>query len=134
MGRKRGIYYVNPEELKQDLYDYRDTGEISESLGAKLILIAERFSRKWNFRNYSYKDDFIGDAILRMVCQLDKINLDHPKCNPFSYLSITCENSMKANLNKESKFKRVKDTLTDYYFEELEQNEGIVFKKNDDED
>lgn len=133
MGRKRGNYYVNPDDLKEDLLEYQSTGIISTELGNKLILIAERFSRKWNFKNYSYKDDFIGDAILRMVTQLDKIDLSHPKCNPFTYLSITCENAIKANLNKENKYKRVKDNLTEYFFNEIEQNEGISFKKNDEE-
>jgi hypothetical protein len=100
-----------------------------------LILIAERFSRKWNLNGYTnnYKGDFIGDAILRMVKQIDKINLSHPKCNPFSYLSTTCENAIKAFFNKENKYNRAKDTLTDYFYNEVEQNEGITFKKNDED-
>ena len=136
MGRKRGKYYVNPEDLKSDLLEYQQSGVISEELGKKLILIAERFSRKWNLNGYTnnYKGDFIGDAILRMVVQIDKIDLSHPKCNPFSYLSTTCENAIKAFFNKENKYNRAKDTLTDYYFNEVEQNEGITFNKNDEDE
>ena len=40
MGRKRGEYYINPEELKQDIQDFKDTRVISNELGEKLIKIA----------------------------------------------------------------------------------------------
>jgi len=135
MGRNRGKFYVNPEDLKKDISEYQQTNVISESLGIKLMLIAERYSKRWNLKDYTnnYRGDFIGDAILRMVKQINKIDLSHPKCNPFSYLSTTCENAIKAFFNKENKYNRAKESLTEYYFNEVEQNEGISFKKNDED-
>ncbi len=137
MGRKRGKYYVNPEELLSDLKHYKATGEITEELGTKFINLAERFASKLNFIEHAYnKEDCIGDAILRMVEQINMIDLDHPKCNPFAYLTQTCKNSFKAKWNKEKKFKNVIEAMTDYCFSEIEANENISFKKNveDEED
>lgn len=130
MGRKRGEYYINPEELKKDIQEYKDTNVISNELGEKLIKIARRYASKPNFSGYSYKEDFISDAILRMVSQIDMIKLDHPKCNPFSYLTQTCYNCYIAKINKEKKYTKTKEMLKDYYFDELTANENVTFKKN----
>ena len=130
MGRKRSEYYINPDELKSDIKEYKETGIMSNELGKKLIKIANRFASKPNFSGYSYKDEFISDGILRMVSQMDKINLDHPKCNPFSYLTQTCFNCFRAKINKEKKYSQTKENLKDYYFNEFQSDENITFKSN----
>ena len=133
MGRKRSVYYIDPKDLIKEIRHYNETDEISEVLGGYLIKIANRFASKPNFSGYSYKDEFIADAILRMVQQLHKVDLSHPKCNPFAYLTQTCFNIFIARINKEKKFMNIKNSLKDYYYDEIEAEENIKYKRNPDD-
>jgi hypothetical protein len=130
----KSVYYVNPKELKEEIAKYKIDGNISEALGHFIMLIAKNFVSKGNFRNYSYVDDFVGDAIYRMIEQLNKLNLDHPKCNCFAYLTQVCYRCFQARIIKEGKFTRLKECLTDHMFEQLENSEHISFRKNMKED
>lgn len=134
MGRKRGEYYIDPADLEKEIRKYKETGIQSEKLGKFLIKLANRFASRPNFSGYSYKDEFISDAIYRMVDQMDKIDLDHPQCNPFAYLTQTCYNVFIARINKEKKYTATKNALKDYYFNELEETENITFKRNPEDD
>ena len=134
MGRKRSVYYIDKDELIKEIKHYKDTDEISEDLGVMLLKIAQRYSSKSNFVGYSYRDEFISDATYRMVGQLDKINLDHPNCQPFSYLTKTCHRCFIAKINKEKKYQNLKLKLTEKYFTEIETGEKIQFKKNNDDE
>ena len=90
MGRKRGEHYIEKQKLIDEIRDYKETGQMSEELGGYLIKIANNYAKKPNFSGYSYKDEFISEAIARMCDQIYKIDLDHPKCNPFWYLTQQC--------------------------------------------
>jgi len=133
MGRKRSKYYIDPAELFNEITHYQNTGVLTENLGVMLIKLARRFSTRQNFTNYSYKDEFISDAIYRMVEQIDKINLTHPKCNPFSYLTLVCHRCFIARINREHRYQNLKLKLKDKYFDELEAEEYVFFKKNGNE-
>jgi hypothetical protein len=126
-------YYVDPGELLAEIKKYKRTGEISEQLGSMFLLIAKRYVTLPRYYKYSYTDDFISCAVERMIEQLDKIDVNHPKCNPFFYLSRTCDNVCKAYIIKEGKFTRTKDALKTRLFDELEHSEQIKFKQNTEE-
>lgn len=132
MGRKRSKYYINPDELKEEISKFQSGKDdiMSDKLGEMLIKLAERFASLPNFSGYSYKEDFIGDAIYRMIQQIDKINLDHPKCNCFSYLTQICYHVYIAKIKKEKKYSETKELLKEEYFNDLETAEIIHFKKN----
>ena len=132
MGRKRSVNYIDPEELRKEIQDYKDTNVMSDTLGKMFIKLANRYASRPNFNRYSYKDDFIGDAVHRMIQLIDKIDLTHPKCNPFAYLTQQCYWCFVAKINKEKKFQRIKDKLKNHYFDELEHDEGIHYKKNNE--
>ena len=140
MGRKRKTskndnYYVDPEELKKELKYFKETDIITDELGIMLHNIAHRFASTPNW-GYSFKEDFVSDAIYRMIEQLHKIDLEHPKCNPFAYLTQTCYYKFIAKIASEKKYQKIKESLKDYYFDDFEQNEDIGKKSttNDDED
>ena len=43
----------------------------------------------------------VADAVARCLSHaIDKIDLDHPNCNPFSYLTQTCYNVFRQKINK----------------------------------
>lgn len=134
MGRKRSEYYIDKEELVREIKLYKKTSLISEELGKMLLLLAYRYANKFNFIGYSYKDEFISDAVLRMVDQLNKIDPYMENSQPFSYLTLTCHRCFVARINKEKKYQVLKERLKDKYFDLLEDDEQVSFKKNNDND
>jgi len=122
MGRKRSKYYIDPAVLKEEIrkFQHGEDRIMSDKLGMMLIALANKYASRPNFSGYSYKEDFIGDAIFRMVQQIDKINLEHPKCNCFAYLTQICYHVYLAKIKKEKKFSETKELLKDQYFDDLE--------------
>ena len=133
MGRKRSKNYVNPKELADEIriFQSSETEQMSDKLGLMLMNIAQRYASRPNFSRYSYKEDFISDAQFRMVQQIGKINLEHPKCNPFSYLTMVCYHVYIAKIVKEKKFTTAKGNLKVRYFDHFEANEGLHLKNKD---
>ncbi len=74
----RDNFYVNPKELADEITKYKRTKIVSDALGSMFLRIAMKYATKPCFSGYSYKDDFIGDAIVRMLEQVGKIKLGHP--------------------------------------------------------
>lgn len=128
------IYYVDPIELTKEIKKFKKTKVISEELGTMILKIARKYASRSNFSGYSYKEDFISDAVHRMIEQLDKINLKHPKCNVFAYLTQMCHFKFIAKITKEKKFQDTKNRLRDDYFAEIENEEHITYRKNPEEE
>ncbi len=59
-------HYVNSREFKEAIAKYYDTDVCSEELGEMITKIAHGLSYAPNFINYSYKDEMIGDAVVKM--------------------------------------------------------------------
>lgn len=125
--------YIRKEDLLKEIQTYKKSGEITENLGNMLIKIATRYCSKPNFSNYSYKDDFIAEAVSRMVEQLNKIDLKHPKTNPFAYLTQICHFKFVAKINTEHKYQQTKLKIKEHYIYEFEHSEGIRMNKNDED-
>ena len=138
MGRKRGEYYINPDALRKELLIYRDSGNvlITEELGLMLLTLSKRFTGYWQFFRYPeiVKDEMAGEALVRMIEQLGMIDLDHPKCNPFCYLTTIAYNKFVSHCTKYYRMKNTKERLTEMLFDEIEHQEGVQFKRNSDED
>lgn len=133
MGRKRKKNYVNPQELADEIRKFQssESEQMTDKLGNFLIKIAQGYASRPNFSRYSYKEDFISDALFRMIQQIGKINLEHPKCNPFSYLTMICYHVYITKITKEKKFADTKENLKDKYFDLFESNEGLHLKNKD---
>ena len=83
-------YYVSPKEFTQDIQEYYNSGtdEIGNKLGESIYKIATGLSFAPNFINYSYKDDMVGDAIVKMFSALKSKKFDLTTGNnPFSYFT-----------------------------------------------
>ena len=69
---------------------------------------------------------------------LDRIDLSHPKCNPFSYITQTAYNVFRQRIKNEKKYQKLKDTLKEEYFDEFERVNGLKSTRKpgwkDDED
>lgn len=106
------VHYVNSREFEEEIRVYYNTGKISEKLGESLTKIANGLSYAPNFINYSYKDDMIGDAIVKMFSALrnKKFRLDSG-FSPFSYFTTI---AFHAFINRIKKEKKHHQAITEY--------------------
>jgi hypothetical protein len=109
---KEKVHYVNGREFEEEIRVYYNTDFISIKLGESITKIAQGLSYAPNFINYSYKDDMIGDAIVKMVAALKnkKFKLDSG-FSPFSYFTTI---AFHAFINRIKKEKKHHETVTNY--------------------
>jgi len=131
---KNNNYYVDPEELKREIRKAKaNDGQISEELGEMFLKIAKKFCNRHNFYSYTYKEDFVSEALYRMVKYFHKIDLDHPKCNVFGYLSRVVEWAAIDKIVKERKYTELKKNITEEIYSDFVGSEDIHSRpdKND---
>ena len=105
-------YYVSPKEFLQNLKDYYVTDDLIDELATSVYKIAVGLSYSPNFINYSYKDEMIGDAVVKMVAAVKnkKFRIDSPS-NPFSYFTTIAYHAFINRIKKEKKYRQ---TISDY--------------------
>lgn len=96
--------YVDPLEMEQLIIKYYETGELKDDLADMVQKIATRLGYAQNFINYSYKNEMIGDAIIKMITALTRHRF---KCNegfnPFSYFTKVAYRAFQNRIKKEKK-------------------------------
>jgi len=109
---KEKLHYVNSREFEEEIRTYYKTGDVSVKLGESITKIAHGLSYAPNFINYSYKDDMIGDAIVKMFSALrnKKFKLDSG-FSPFSYFTTI---AFHAFINRIKKEKKHHTCITEY--------------------
>jgi len=105
-------YYVNPKQFLQQLTEYYSTDDLIDELAESVYKIAVGLSYSPNFINYSYKDEMIGDAVVKMIAAVKnkKFNLDS-ESNPFSYFTTIAYHAFINRIKKEKKYR---ETINDY--------------------
>ena len=120
--KKEKPHYVNSKEFTQDIIDYYGSGsdEIGEKLGESIYKIATGLSYAPNFINYSYRDDMIGDAIVKMfsALQMKKFDINSGN-NPFSYFTTIAFHAFINRIKKEKKQRQVVSDYQEMIYEEL---------------
>lgn len=122
--KKSTEHYVDAKVFYQGIKDYYATDILPDELADSLNKISKGLSYAPNFINYSYKDEMIGDAVLKMFSALKghKFNVETGN-NPFSYFTTI---AYHAFINRIKKEKKHRDTVTRYqetvYFEEMSEH------------
>ena len=130
-------YYVNPEIFKDQIRTYYSTEVCIHDLADSLKRIAYGLGNKSNFINYTYKDEMIGDALVKMYTALKNKKFDiDSNYNPFSYFTTI---AFHAFINRIKKEKKHHETLSNYkeavYQEEMsEMTDGMVYVKPSSDD
>jgi hypothetical protein len=115
-------FYVNPVEFDNEIIEYYKTGNMSDSLAQMVSKIANKLSYAPNFINYTYREEMVGDGVIRMFKALTSKKYDHAKgSNPFSYFTRIAFNAFRNRIKKE---KHLRDTHEKY------QNELMLFSEN----
>jgi len=117
---KEKVYYVNGKEFEEEIRVYYKSGVVSQKLGESITKIANGLSYAPNFINYSYKDDMIGDAIVKMFSALrnQKFRLD-TGFSPFSYFTTIAFHAFINRIKKENKHHAVLNEYRDIVYTDL---------------
>jgi hypothetical protein len=96
--------YVDPIEMENLIKGYYETGILKNELADMVQKIGTRLGFAQNFINYSYKEEMIGDAIIKMMTALTRKRF---KCdsgyNPFSYFTKVAYRAFQNRIKKEKK-------------------------------
>lgn len=87
-----------------------DHGSITNKLAKMFILLTNKYAQRGNWRSYTYLDEMKGQALLQlshMALQFDESQSD----NPFSYYTMSLQNSFTKVLNLEKKNQELRDDL-----------------------
>ena len=85
-------------------------GAMTTNLALMLMKLAEKYASKGNWRNYSYREEMQGQAVLQL-CQV-ALQFDESKSsNPFSFLTTVSHNAFLRILNLEKKNQSIRDDL-----------------------
>tara|TARA_R110002124_G_scaffold103588_2_gene252730 strand:+ start:830 stop:1309 length:480 start_codon:yes stop_codon:yes gene_type:complete len=135
---KKTEYYVDPRDLKAELVAYYDSEDCSRELADMIHKIAHGLSYSSNFINYTYRDEMVGDALVKMYTAVTNKKFDiTSEYNPFSYFTTI---AFHAFINRIKKEKKHTETLNQYkekvYEQEMiDSTDGMVYVKplNDDD-
>ena len=111
--KKKPKHYINNRTLLEEMVKYKDAvnlavangtkkPQISRYIGESLMMICNKLSNKFNFINYTYKDEMIADGIENCIAAVD--NFDPAKSNnPFAYFTQIAWNAFVRRIQKEKK-------------------------------
>jgi hypothetical protein len=115
-------FYVDPKQFDEQIVVYYESGQMSDELALMVSKIAHKLSYAPNFINYTFREEMVGDGIIRMFKALMSKKYDREKgTNPFSYFTRIAFNAFRNRIKKE---KHMRDTHEKY------QNELMLFSEN----
>lgn len=116
-------HYVNSKELLQQIKDYYaqpPESDMEEILAVNVSKIAKGLSFAPNFINYSYKDDMIGDAVVKMFTALQNHKFDVDSgYNPFSYFTTIAFHAFINRIKREKKYREIVTEYQEAVYEEI---------------
>ena len=123
-------YYVNPKQFLQMLADYYESDDLIDELAESVYKIAVGLSYSPNFINYSYKDEMIGDAVVKMVAAVKnkKFNLESTS-NQFSYFTTIAYHAFINRIKKEKKYRETINDYQEQIYGDIATSEDIVNKR-----
>lgn len=112
-----GEYYVDPEQMVREIKTFYKTGFLKDDLALMVEKIATRLSFSPNFINYSFRDEMIGDAKVKMFAALVHKKFNPRKGNPFSYFTKIAFHAYCNRIKKEKKEHDVVERYRDEYYD-----------------
>lgn len=85
-------------------------GRTTDWLGQSYMELVNRYSSRANFRGYSYRDDMIGEGLIRLAENGLKFN-EAKTDNPFAYLTMCVHNAFLRVLNLEKRQQAKRDDI-----------------------
>lgn len=106
--------YVDKEALYDDIVNWQDAVALAGTTGAEppvmprsvgmaILEIANGMATRWNFRDYSWIDEMVGDGIEAATRAVVKFDRTHEKKNPFGFLTFVIWRAFVNRLKMEKK-------------------------------
>jgi hypothetical protein len=96
---------------------------VSPYIGECIVKICKGLASKWNFAQYTWKDELVSDAILHVLKYIDSFNPEI-STNPFSYFTQTAYNSFmgRFEIEREEQYAKyasiLKSASTNEFFQQ----------------
>jgi hypothetical protein len=117
-------FYVDPKKFDDEIVKYYDNDIISDELAEMVSKIANKLSYSSNFAGYTYREEMVGDGIVRMFKALISRKYDRDKgTNPFSYFTRIAFNAFRNRIKKE---KTIHEAQERYQQEYMIMSEGYA--------
>ena len=113
-------YYVDPVEFKESLRRYYESDILTDDLAENIKKIAYGLSYNSSFINYTYKDDMIGDSLIKMYSALKgKKYKFSAESNPFSYFTTIAFNAFVNRIKKEKRHHEAEKNYREKVYEDI---------------
>lgn len=114
--------YIDKQALYDEIVKWQDetaaaveVGQeappMPESVGRAIIDMSYGLSTRYNFREYSWVDEMIGDGIEAAIKAVPKFDRNHPKKNPFGFLNFIIWRAFVNRITVENNFIEFKTEL-----------------------
>jgi len=103
-------HYLTKDELLGEVIKSKEVGVVSRELAKMFMLIADRYSRKYSFANYSYREDMVAYALVNLCANGLKFDPERSN-NPFAFYTTAIYRSFLQYLAEEKKHRSIRDTL-----------------------
>ena len=111
--------YVNEKEFTEEILKFYESGVITDVLGTMVYKIANGLSHRPNFINYSFREEFVSDAMVNMIKALNGKKFDPKRgFNPFSYFTCIAFHTFCTRIKKEKKHRDCIESYQAEYFPE----------------
>jgi hypothetical protein len=88
----------------------KDHGNITNKLAKMYMMLCEKYSMKFNWRGYTYRDEMEASAILQLTYVGLRFN-EAKSSNPFAYYTAAVNNSFCRVLNTEKRSQNIRDDI-----------------------
>jgi hypothetical protein len=113
-------YYVDPVDFKESLRRFYESDNLTDDLAENIKKIAYGLSYNSSFINYTYKDDMIGDSLIKMYSALKgKKYKFSAESNPFSYFTTIAFNAFVNRIKKEKRHHEAEKNYREKVYEDI---------------
>ena len=111
--------YINPTIFRDQIIQYYNDGILTDEVADSVQKIANRLAFATNFINYTYREEMVGDALIKMVEALRSHKYIPTKGNPFSYFTKIAFHAFCNRIKKEKKARTALEELQKDTYERL---------------
>jgi hypothetical protein len=115
-------FYISPAEFRDELRKFYESGSeiVPDILAENIKKIAYGLSYTHQFKGYTYIEDMVGDAILKMYAALKyKKYSFNTVTNPFSYFTTIAWHAFINRIKKEKKCQETHEAYREKMYSEL---------------
>ncbi|MFZ4165299.1 sigma factor [Brevundimonas sp. NPDC058933] len=96
--------------FRETARSHQRAGSLTPTLARLITAMAHSYARRGNWRNYTYVDDMVQEALLNLVLNVLKFN-ENKSDNPHAYITRCLQTSFIRELNNQKKQGKIKDIL-----------------------